>query len=136
MSNTIQKYRDYVMTGFVKSVTALEPVKASGAVVTDISGRDYLDCYSGIAVVNAGHVNPDVAAAAKAQIDKYIHCGSYLYHLAPVADLAEKLAHLMPAGLTKTFFGNGGEFIFLACCENELATGTRQYPRRDHTECA
>ncbi len=108
MSNTIQKYRDYVMTGFVKSVAPLEPIKASGAVVTDISGRDYLDCYSGISVVNAGHVNPDVAAAAKAQIDKYIHCGSYLYHLAPVADLAEKLAHLMPAGLTKTFFGNGG----------------------------
>lgn len=108
MSNTIQKYRDYVMTGFVKSVAPLEPVKASGAVVTDISGKEYLDCYSGISVVNAGHVNPDVATAAKAQIDQYIHCGSYLYHLAPVADLAEKLAHLMPAGLTKTFFGNGG----------------------------
>ncbi len=108
MASTAQKYRDYVMTGFVKSVASLEPATASGAVITNVAGREYLDCFAGISVVNAGHVNPDVAAAAKAQIDKYIHCGSYLYHLAPVADLAEKLAQLMPSGLSKTFFGNGG----------------------------
>ena len=99
MSDTIQKYRDYVMTGFVKSVAPIVIEKASGAVVTDINGREYLDCFAGISVVNAGHCNPKVIAAAKAQMDKLIHCSSYLYHAQPVADLAEKIAHIAPRGL-------------------------------------
>jgi 4-aminobutyrate aminotransferase / (S)-3-amino-2-methylpropionate transaminase / 5-aminovalerate transaminase len=108
MPDTIQKYKDYVMTGFLKSVAPIVIDKASGAVVTDINGREYLDCFAGISVVNAGHCNPQVIAAAKAQMDKLVHCSSYLYHVQPVADLAEKIAHIAPRGLTKTFFGNGG----------------------------
>src|SRR6266851_2742517 len=109
MSDTIQKYKDYVMTGFMKSVVPIVIDKASGATVTDINGREYLDCFAGISVVNAGHCNPQVIAAAKAQMDKLVHCSSYLYHVQPVADLAEKLAHIAPGrNLTKTFFGNSG----------------------------
>ncbi len=108
MSDTIQKYKDYVMTGFMKSVVPIVIDKASGVTVTDINGREYLDCFAGISVVNAGHNNPHVIAAAKAQMDKLVHCASYIYHAQPVADLAEKIAHITPHGLTKTFFGNGG----------------------------
>jgi 4-aminobutyrate aminotransferase len=106
--DTIQKYASYVMTGFVKQVTPIVVDRAQGAVVTDVNGREYLDCFAGISVVNAGHCNPRVIAAAKAQMDKLVHCASYIYHAQPVADLAEKIAHIAPAGLTKTFFGNGG----------------------------
>jgi 4-aminobutyrate aminotransferase / (S)-3-amino-2-methylpropionate transaminase / 5-aminovalerate transaminase len=108
MSDTIQKYKDYVMTGFMKSVVPIVIDKASGVTVTDVNGREYLDCFAGISVVNAGHNNPQVIAAAKAQMDKLVHCASYIYHAQPVADLAEKIAHITPHGLTKTFFGNGG----------------------------
>jgi len=108
MPDTIQKYKDYVMTGFLKSVAPIVVDHASGCVITDVNGRDYLDCFAGISVVNAGHCNPEVTAAAKAQIDKLIHCQSYLYHVPVVADLAEKIAHIAPPGLTKTFFANGG----------------------------
>jgi 4-aminobutyrate aminotransferase len=108
MSDTIQKYKDYVMTGFMKAVVPIVVDRASGAVVTDEEGREYLDCFAGISVVNAGHNNPQVVAAAKAQMDKLVHCASYIYHARPVADLAEKIAQIAPAGLTKTFFGNGG----------------------------
>ena len=108
MSNTIQKYKDYIMTGFLKSVAPIVIDHANGAVVTDVNGREYLDCFAGISVVNAGHCNPQVIAAAKAQMDKLVHCSSYLYHVQPVADLAEKIAHIAPGNLTKTFFGNGG----------------------------
>src|SRR5712692_3554958 len=108
MSDTIQKYKDYVMTGFMKSVVPIVVDRASGAVVTDINGREYLDCFAGISVVNTGHCNPQVIAAAKAQMEKLVHCSSYIYHVQPVADLAEKIAHIAPRGLTKTFFGNGG----------------------------
>src|ERR1700681_3907531 len=108
MANTIQKYKDFVMTGFMKSVVPIVIEKASGVIVTDVQGREYLDCFAGISVVNAGHCNPEVIAAAKAQMDKLVHCASYVYHVQPVADLAEKMAQLTPRGLTKTFFGSGG----------------------------
>src|SRR5690348_16325184 len=108
MFDTIQKYKDYVMTGFLKSVAPIVIDHASGCTVTDTNGREYLDCFSGISVVNAGHCNPQVIAAAKAQMEKLVHCSSYIYHVQPVADLAEKLAHIAPRGLTKTFFGNSG----------------------------
>jgi 4-aminobutyrate aminotransferase/(S)-3-amino-2-methylpropionate transaminase len=108
MSETIQKYKDYVMTGFLKAVAPIVISRARGAIVTDEDGREYLDCFAGISVVNAGHCNPEVVAAAKTQIDNLVHCSSYLYHVKPVADLAEKIARIAPGGLSKTFFGNGG----------------------------
>src|SRR5258708_10947387 len=108
MTDTIQKYKDYVMTGLVKAVAPIVIDRAGGCSVWDAAGHEYLDCFSGISVVNAGHNNPRVIAAAKAQIDKLVHCSSYLYHVQPVADLAEKLAQIAPHGLTKTLFGNGG----------------------------
>lgn len=128
MSDTIQKYKDYVMTGFMKSVVPLVIDHASGATITDVNGREYLDCFAGISVVNAGHNNPSVIAAAKAQMDKLVHCGSYIYHAQPVADLAEKIAQIAPRGLTKTFFGNGGaEAIEGALKLARLYTGKHEF---------
>ena len=128
MSDTIQKYKDYVMTGFMKSVVPIVIDKASGVTVTDTNGREYLDCFAGISVVNAGHCNPSVIAAAKAQMDKLVHCSSYIYHVQPVADLAEKLAHIAPRGLTKTFFGNSGaEAVEGAMKLARLYTGKHEF---------
>jgi len=128
MSNTIQKYKDYVMTGFLKSVAPVVIDRASGVKVWDENGREYLDCFSGISVVNAGHNHPRVIAAAKAQMEKLVHCSSYLYHVAPVADLAEKIAHIAPPGLTKSFFGNGGaEAIEGALKLARLYTGKHEF---------
>src|SRR5260370_389266 len=129
MSDTVQKYRAYVMTGFVKSLAPIVIDRASGAKVWDENGREYLDCFSGISVVNAGHCNPQVIAAAKAQMDKLVHCSSYLYHVQPVADLAEKLAHIAPrSNLTKTFFRNSGaQAIERARTLARLYTGTHEF---------
>jgi 4-aminobutyrate aminotransferase/(S)-3-amino-2-methylpropionate transaminase len=128
MSDTIQKYKDYVMTGFMKSVAPIVIDHASGAQVWDENGREYLDCFSGISVVNAGHNNPRVIAAAKAQMEKLVHCASYLYHVKPVADLAEKVAQIALPGLTKTFFGNGGaEAIEGAMKLARLYTGKHEF---------
>jgi len=128
MSDTIQKYKDYVMTSFMKSVVPIVVDHASGAIITDVNGREYLDCFAGISVVNAGHGNPQIIAAAKAQMDKLVHCSSYIYHVQPVADLAEKIAHIVPGGLTKTFFGNGGaEAIEGAMKLARLYTGKHEF---------
>ncbi|MDQ3928970.1 MAG: aspartate aminotransferase family protein [Chloroflexota bacterium] len=108
MGDTFDKYREYVITGFVKAVQPIDIVRAEGAVVTGSDGREYIDCFAGIAVVNAGHCNPEVVAAAQRQMERLIHCCSYVYHNAPVADLAEKLAQITPGRLKKSFFANSG----------------------------
>jgi 4-aminobutyrate aminotransferase len=106
--NTQEKYKAYVNTSFVAAVEPIVIQSARGAVYRAEDGKDYLDCFSGISVTNAGHGNAEVLAAAKAQMDKLVHCCSYVYHVQPVADLAEKLAGITPGHLKKSFFGNGG----------------------------
>src|SRR5262245_42904174 len=108
MNDTIRRYQDYVMTGFIKTQPiAIE--RAKGALVWDEDGREYLDCFAGISVVNAGHNNSEVVAAAREQMDRLVHCNSYLYHVKPVAELAEALAQIAPGQrLRKSFFANSG----------------------------
>jgi len=106
--NTIEKYKKYVNISMVEKVQPVVIEKAHGVLVTDTNGKEYIDCFSGIAVVNAGHCNEKVIEAAKAQMDKLVHCCSYVYYSKPTADLAEKLAQVTPGKLTKSFFGNGG----------------------------
>lgn len=126
--DALKKYRDYVITSFLKSVAPIVIDRGSGATVTDVHGREYLDCFAGISVVNAGHCNPKVIEAAKAQMEKLIHCASYLYHVQSTADLAEKIAQIAPAGLTKTFFGNSGaEAIEGALKLARLYTGKHEF---------
>lgn len=44
-------------------------VSAEGAWITDIEGRRYLDCLAAYSAVNFGHRNPEIIAAAHAQLD-------------------------------------------------------------------
>jgi len=61
-------------------------------------------------------------------MEKLVHCSSYIYHVKPVADLAEKIAHIAPKGLTKTFFGNSGaEAIEGAMKLARLYTGKHEF---------
>ena len=106
--DTVEKYRKYVNISMVEKVQPVVVEKANGVVITDSEGKEYIDCFSGIAVTNTGHCNKKVIEAAKVQMDKLIHCCSYVYYSQPTADLAEKLAEITPGRLQKTFFGNGG----------------------------
>lgn len=127
-SSTRQKYDDFVITSFLKAVQPLEIAKAQGASVTSVEGKEYIDCFAGIAVVNAGHCNPEVIRAAQEQMQKLVHCCSYMYYVQPVADLAEKLAEISPGRLTKTFFANSGaEAIEGALKMAKLYTGKSEF---------
>ena len=103
-----EQYRDYVMTGFVKRVEPVIADRGDGALLFDADGTEYIDCFAGISVTNAGHHNTKVLDAAKAQADKLVHACSYVYHVPSVGALAEKLAEITPGKLQKSFFGNGG----------------------------
>src|SRR5215217_2878276 len=101
---TIERYRDYVTTSFVAAVEPIAVGKAEGATIWDQDGKEYIDGFAGIAVVNAGHGNPRVIAAAKRQMDNLVHAASYIYHVPVVGELAEQLAQITPGRLQKTFF--------------------------------
>lgn len=44
--------------------------EGSGAWVTDVEGRHYLDCLAGYSALNFGHRHPDLVAAAHHQLDR------------------------------------------------------------------
>jgi 4-aminobutyrate aminotransferase/(S)-3-amino-2-methylpropionate transaminase len=106
--NIMNKYKKYIMTSCVKKLEPVVLVEGKGAVVKDLDGKEYLDCWSGISVVNAGHCNPKVTKAVLEQAGKLVHVCNYVYHTVPIALLAEKLAQISPGKLQKTFFSNSG----------------------------
>jgi 4-aminobutyrate aminotransferase / (S)-3-amino-2-methylpropionate transaminase / 5-aminovalerate transaminase len=125
--DTIEKYAQYMITSCVKAIEPVVVERASGAEIYGADGRTYLDCFAGIAVVNAGHVHPRVAEAAKAQIDRLVHAATYVYYVPTAADLAEVLAKITPGKLKKTFFCNSGaEAIEGALRLAKIATGKRE----------
>jgi alanine-glyoxylate transaminase/(R)-3-amino-2-methylpropionate-pyruvate transaminase len=98
-------------------------VRGAGVHLFDSEGRQYLDCFSGVSVVNAGHCNADIVAAATAQMSQLQHTTT-IYLTEPMLELARALAELTPAGLRRSFFcASGSEANEGALLLATLATG-------------
>ncbi|MGH7341677.1 MAG: aspartate aminotransferase family protein, partial [Candidatus Rokuibacteriota bacterium] len=106
--STKERYAKFLMPVVAKGVEPVVVASAKGRTVVDEDGKSYLDCFSGISVVNAGHNHPKILAAAREQMEKLVHCCSYVYQVPVVGRLAEKLAEIAPGGLRKSFFSNSG----------------------------
>jgi 4-aminobutyrate aminotransferase-like enzyme len=101
-------------------------VRGEGAYLYDAGGRRYLDCFSGVSVVNAGHCNPEITAAAVEQLNRLQHTTT-VYLTEPMLELAETLAEVAPAGLRRSFFcASGSEANEGALLLATLATGRRE----------
>ena len=105
---TKKLYDEYMITSMVPGFDPVEVESAEGTRIRSRSGDEYLDCFSGISVCNAGHGHPKVIAAAKAQIDKLVHCCTYVYYNPVAGQVAEALAHITPGRLQKSFLANSG----------------------------
>ena len=66
---------------------------ALGAWITDVDGRRYLDCLAAYSAVNFGHRNPEVIAAAHAQLDA-LTLVSRAFHSDRLAPFCAALAQL------------------------------------------
>ena len=125
--DTQRQYAEYVMPVVAKAVEPLVVASGKGRTLVGDDGKEYLDCFSGISVVNAGHNHPKILAAAKAQMEKLVHCCSYVYHVPVVGELAERLAAVTPGRLKKSFFSNSGaEALEGAMRLAKQATGHRE----------
>ncbi|HYE51748.1 MAG TPA: aspartate aminotransferase family protein [Azospirillaceae bacterium] len=80
-----------------------------GMVLTDMDGHQLLDAFAGLWCVNVGYGHESIVEAAAEQMRRlpyatgYFHFGSE-----PAVRLAERLAELSPASLTRVYFTLGG----------------------------
>ena len=80
--------------------------EALGANVEDVDGNRYVDLTAGFGVASAGHRNPQVMAAAKAQLDQLSHVMGDAYPDTQRIVLLEKLAE--KTGLDRSILGSSG----------------------------
>jgi len=83
----------------------VEFVRGNGAFLYDVSGKEYLDFLSGIAVTGLGHNHPVLRQAVIEQINSLWHV-SNLYESTPQENLAKELTNI--SGLNSVFFCNSG----------------------------
>jgi len=96
-------YKEYVVPTYTQSPLCI--VKAKGAKVWDIDGKEYLDFFPGWAVSGLGHCPKRVVDAVKKQAGKVIHVSNnYMNELQPL--LAKKIIEHSFDG--KVFFANSG----------------------------
>ncbi|MDU2066609.1 MAG: aspartate aminotransferase family protein, partial [Sporomusaceae bacterium] len=104
----LQRKQQAVARGIANS-TNIFVKKAKGAVITDVEGREYLDFYAGVGVLNAGHCPPPVVKAVQDQAENLLHSFFAIAMYEPYITLAEKMNELMPGKEPKkTMFANSG----------------------------
>lgn len=91
--------------------------RAQGCELWDVEGKRYIDFAGGIGVLNIGHAHPKVVAAARSQLDGYLHTAFQLVGYEPYVALCERLNALAPfSGPAKSIlFSTGAE-----CVENAV----------------
>ena len=82
-------------------------VEGSGAHLKDADGREYLDAYAGIWNVNVGYGRQEIVDAVTEQMQRLAFYPQTQI-VAPAAQLAAKLADLLPGDLNHFFFVNSG----------------------------
>jgi 4-aminobutyrate aminotransferase-like enzyme len=107
--NTIELQKKYVMP-CVEAWHDIVFTRGNGSKLYDSKGKEYLDCFGGVAVVNIGHCHPHVIEAVQEQISK-LNCLSTLYITENMPKLAKRLSAITPIdgnNVKKSFFCNSG----------------------------
>lgn len=89
--------------------TAVGPVfaRGEGSVVSDVTGKSWIDFNSGQMCSALGHNHPRIVAAIKEAADTMIHAHSSHFNVKEI-ELAAKLREIVPRPLQKSLFGESG----------------------------
>ncbi len=79
-----------------------------GAYVIDVQGNRYLDAISSLWVNVHGHRRREIDEAVRDQLDRIAHSTLLGTASVPTIQLAEKIIHLAPEGLTRVFYSDNG----------------------------
>jgi|SRR5579871_298754 len=91
----------------LESRPPLEIASADGCYVVDAEGRRYLDAMAGLFCVNVGYGRREIVDAVAAQMAQLAYYPLTQSH-GPAAQLAARVAGLLPAGLSRVYFSNSG----------------------------
>lgn len=104
----LNKDHKYVSPSYTRYYPAVIE-RGQGVWVTDVDGNVFLDFSAGIGVVSTGHCHPEVVKAIKEQSAKLLHMSGTDFYYPNQANLAEKLAEIVPGAKNKkVFFCNSG----------------------------
>ncbi|MGJ9386063.1 4-aminobutyrate--2-oxoglutarate transaminase [Salipaludibacillus sp. CF4.18] len=99
---------------------------ASGATVTDLNQRQWIDFGGAIGTLNVGHSHPKITEAITKQVEKFLHPGFNVIMYEGYINLAEKLSELTPGHFDKQaiLLNSGAEAV-----ENAVKV-SRRYTKR------
>ena len=90
---------------------ALPPIpirRGEGVWLEDYDGKRYIDAISSWWVNLFGHANPRINARVAAQLAELEHVMLAGFTHEPIVELSERLARLVPPGLTRCFYADNG----------------------------
>jgi 4-aminobutyrate aminotransferase len=101
----MRKDKQFYIQGYTRKNVVL--TEGKGTILKDIEGKEYIDCFAGIAVTNAGHSPERLVRAASEQMSKLVHTSGVFFNV-PQTLLVEKLAEITPDNLKHTYLCNSG----------------------------
>lgn len=114
-------YQKYILSTYTRLPVIF--TKGKGMILTDITGKKYLDFFPGWGVNNLGHCPPKVMSAVRDQIGKLIHIPNNFYH-PNQAKLAREIVRACFPG--KVFFCNSGTEAVESAIKFARAYGKKQ----------
>jgi 4-aminobutyrate aminotransferase len=99
--------------------------RAEGALVWDVDGREFVDFVGGIGTVNHGHRNPEIVAAIRDQLDRYLHQCFSVSSYEPYVEVCRLLCESHPGDFAKKAMltNSGAEAVENAVKIARYATG-------------
>lgn len=123
----LKKDHKYVSPSYTRGYPAVIE-RGKGVWVRDVDGNVFLDFSAGIGVVSTGHCHPEVVKSIKEQSTRLLHMSGTDFYYPNQANLAEKLAEIVPGAKNKkVFFCNSGAEAVE--CSMKLARYHRRRPR-------
>jgi 4-aminobutyrate aminotransferase/(S)-3-amino-2-methylpropionate transaminase len=115
----------------VSQITPIFVDRAEGALIEDVDGNRFIDFAGGIGCLNAGQRAPEVVAALRRQIDRFLHTCFMVTPYEGYVKLAERLNALAPGDFPKKtlLLNSGAEAV-----ENAVKIA-RAYTRRPAVIC-
>ena len=126
----MRRHTDAIPRG-VSQITPIFVDRAEGALVEDVDGNRFIDFAGGIGCLNAGHRAPEVIAALRRQLERFLHTCFMVTPYEGYVKLAEKLNAAAPGDFPKKtlLLNSGAEAV-----ENAVKIA-RAYTRRPAIIC-
>lgn len=124
---TLRRYESQNVTAYFEDFPIVWE-SAIGALVTDVDGNRYIDLTAAFGVANAGHANPYVVSAVADQASRIMHGMGDVHPTQARIELLERLASIVPQGLSKAILATtGSEAIEAALKTAMLVTGRSRF---------